>query len=219
VTHEREKAITPAEAAAYWEANAEAWTRHSRAGYDVYRDALNTPAFLAMLPSVSGLLGLDIGCGEGSNTRELARLGASMHAVDVAPTFIRHALATERADPRGILFHVADAVSLPFADDAFDFVTAFMALMDIPDQAHALEEAARVLRPGGAFCSSRSVIRVLIRRTAGCCGRRMARREPSRWRGILMRPKGGWTLGGSERCLARNAHGSPLSGPRDSIEH
>jgi len=91
VTPEREKAVSRAEAAAYWEANAEAWTQHSRAGYDVYRDALNTPAFLTMLPPVSGLLGLDIGCGEGSNTRELVRLGASMHAVDVAPTFILHA--------------------------------------------------------------------------------------------------------------------------------
>jgi SAM-dependent methyltransferase len=120
VTHEREKAITPAEAAAYWKTNAEAWTRHSRAGYDVHRDAY--PAFLAMLPPVSGLLGLDIGCREGSNARELARLGASMQAVDVAPTFIRHALAAERAEPRGILFHVADAFPLPFADGAFAFV-------------------------------------------------------------------------------------------------
>lgn len=34
--------------ARYWETNAEAWSRQSRAGHDVYRDALNTPAFLAM---------------------------------------------------------------------------------------------------------------------------------------------------------------------------
>jgi len=148
VTPER-RAVTPAENAAYWEANAEAWTRHSRAGYDVYRDALNTPAFLAMLPPVSGLCGLDIGCGEGSNTRELARRGAGMHAVDVAPTFIRHALVAENTDPLGIVYHVADAASLPFTDNAFDFATAFMSLMDIPDQAHAFREVERVLRPGG----------------------------------------------------------------------
>jgi hypothetical protein len=47
-----------------WEGNAEAWTHLSRAGYDVYRDRLNTPAFLAMLPDVAGLGGLDVGCGE-----------------------------------------------------------------------------------------------------------------------------------------------------------
>ncbi len=61
--------------AEYWEANAETWTRHARAGYDIYRDALNTPSFMAMLPPVRGLDGLDIGCGEGSNTRRLAELG------------------------------------------------------------------------------------------------------------------------------------------------
>src|SRR5215831_11123397 len=77
-----------AEVAEMWEANAETWTRHARTGYDVYRDALNTPAFLAMLPPISDLHGLDVGCGEGSNTRELARLGARMHAIDVVPTFM-----------------------------------------------------------------------------------------------------------------------------------
>ena len=48
-------AVDAASSAAYWEGNAETWTRHARAGYDVYRDALNTPAFLAMLPDVAGL--------------------------------------------------------------------------------------------------------------------------------------------------------------------
>jgi 2-polyprenyl-3-methyl-5-hydroxy-6-metoxy-1,4-benzoquinol methylase len=72
------------EVARYWEANAETWTRHARAGYDIYRDRLNTPAFLDMLPPVRGLSGLDIGCGEGSSTRELVRRGARMHVIDVA---------------------------------------------------------------------------------------------------------------------------------------
>jgi SAM-dependent methyltransferase len=137
------------EVARHWEANAEAWTRQSRAGYDVYRDALNTPAFLAVLPSVEGLSGLDVGCGEGSNTRQLARLGAAMHAVDIAPTFIRHAQATEDSDPLGIVFLTGDGTALPFADFSFDFVTAFMSLMDMPDQERVLKEIQRVLRPGG----------------------------------------------------------------------
>jgi SAM-dependent methyltransferase len=138
-----------AEVAEMWEANAETWTRHARSGYDVYRDALNTPAFLAMLPQIGGLHGLDLGCGEGSNTRELARRGARMHAIDIAPTFIRHARATEASEPLGITFQVADALSLPFADNSFDFVTAFMSMMDMPDQGRALRETHRVLRPGG----------------------------------------------------------------------
>ena len=59
-----------------WEANAESWTALARAGYDVYRDAFKTLAFLTFLPTVTGLKGLDIGCGEANNTRTLARQGA-----------------------------------------------------------------------------------------------------------------------------------------------
>src|SRR3954447_23795109 len=65
------------EAGRYWDGNAEAWTRLARAGYDVYRDHLNTPAFFAMLPDVAGLSGLGIGCGGGANTRLLARGGGT----------------------------------------------------------------------------------------------------------------------------------------------
>jgi hypothetical protein len=43
----------------FWNANADAWTKLSRAGYDVYRDYLNTPSFLDMLPDVGGLSGCD----------------------------------------------------------------------------------------------------------------------------------------------------------------
>jgi SAM-dependent methyltransferase len=138
-----------ANAVAYWEANAETWTRHARAGYDVYRDALNTPAFLAMLPPVAGLDGLDIGCGEGTNTRHVARLGARMCGIDAAPTFIRHAQAAEDAEPLGIAYRVADGMELPFPEAGFDFAVAFMSLMDMPDQQRALREATRVIRPGG----------------------------------------------------------------------
>jgi 2-polyprenyl-3-methyl-5-hydroxy-6-metoxy-1,4-benzoquinol methylase len=74
-----------------WDENAEVWTALARAGYDVYRDRVNTPAFLAMMPDIKGLRGLDIGCGEGHNTRLLAQRGAAMTAFDISPTFIRHA--------------------------------------------------------------------------------------------------------------------------------
>ncbi len=132
-----------------WEENADAWSRHVRAGYDVYRDALNTPAFLTILPPVSGTSGLDIGCGEGANTRAVARLGAAMTGIDFAPTFIKYAAEAEVADPLGIRYQNADAAALPFADANFDFATAFMSLMDMPHQDLALREARRVLRPGG----------------------------------------------------------------------
>lgn len=137
--------------AAHWEANAETWTKYSRAGYDRYRDALNTPAFLAMLPEVKGLTGLDLGCGEGTNTRNVAELGAAMTGLDIAPTFLRHARETEASDPLGISFALGDGLTLPFGDGHFDFATAFMSMMDVADQQAVLREVRRVLKSGGFF--------------------------------------------------------------------
>jgi SAM-dependent methyltransferase len=102
-----------------------------------------------MLPPVRGLRGLDIGCGEGSNPRQLARLGATMHAIDVAPTFIRHARDVETAEPLGVTYIAGDGTDLPFGAGSFDFAAAFMSMMDMADQGRAFCETARVLRPGG----------------------------------------------------------------------
>ena len=133
----------------YWSSNAEAWTRLARAGYDVYRDYLNTPAFFDLLPNVKGMQGLDVGCGEGHNTRLLAQQGARVRAIDIAEKFLAFAEEAEQEEPLGIDYLVASAVELPFADETFDFATAFMSLMDIPELDLALAEVCRVLKPGG----------------------------------------------------------------------
>src|SRR6516225_4872154 len=78
-----------------WNANAAAWTELSRAGFDVYRDLVNTPAFFALLPPVNGVWCLDLGCGEGHNTRLLADRGAHVVALDVVEAFIRSAVGDE----------------------------------------------------------------------------------------------------------------------------
>lgn len=137
------------EAGRYWDGNADAWTELARAGHDLYRDHLNTPAFFEALPDVAGLAGLDIGCGEGHNTRLLADRGARVTAVDISERFIGHARRSEEETPRGIDYRVASAVELPFADAAFDFAVAFMSLMDVPETDRVLAEAHRVLKPGG----------------------------------------------------------------------
>ena len=137
------------EAGDHWNDSAESWTKLARAGYDVYRDHLNTPAFFAMLPNVEGLSGLDIGCGEGFNTRLLADRGARMNAIDISPVFISYAQQAEEEMPRGIAYQVASAVDLPFADASFDFAAAFMSLMDVPETDRALAECYRVVKPGG----------------------------------------------------------------------
>jgi len=129
-----------------WNANAVAWTELSRAGFDIYRDLVNTPAFFGLLPPVDGLTCLDLGCGEGHNTRLLAARGARVAALDVADSFITAAAGADRS---GIRYLVGDGAALPFRASAFDAVTAFMSLMDVGDPERTLGEMARVVRPGG----------------------------------------------------------------------
>ena len=139
-------AVEPAEIRDSWDANAPAWIELSRAGFDVYRDLVNTPAFLALLPPVEGLLGLDLGCGEGHNTRLLARAGAQLVALDISEPFLDAARAANRS---GIRYALADGADLPFPGESFDFVTAFMSVMEMGDPERALHEVGRVLKPGG----------------------------------------------------------------------
>jgi SAM-dependent methyltransferase len=72
-----------------------------------------------------------------------------MTGVDVSPSFVRYAREPEEAHPLGIRYEFVSAVDLPFEDASFDFVTAFMSLMDIPDTERVLAEIFRVLRPDG----------------------------------------------------------------------
>lgn len=104
-----------------------------------------------MLPQIEGKIGLDIGCGEGSNTRKLAQLGANMVGIDIASAFINAARMAENSDPLGIEYHIGDASQLPFNDGSFDFASSFMCMMDVPDQPGAVSEAFRIIRHGGFF--------------------------------------------------------------------
>lgn len=143
--------MDPQEVVNYWEGNAPVWTDLCRQGYDVYRDLFNAPAFQVLLGDVAGLEGLDVGCGEGYNTRLTAARGARMTAVDPSPTFIRFARQSESEESLGIDYQLALGQELPFGDEAFDFVMATMSLMDMPNPERAMAEAWRVLRPGGFF--------------------------------------------------------------------
>ncbi|MFW9773400.1 MAG: class I SAM-dependent methyltransferase [Promethearchaeota archaeon] len=135
----------------FWDENAENWTTLARLGYDRCRNLINTPAFFKMLPDISGLSGLDIGCGEGYNTRIAAKKGANMTAIDISETFIKYAKESEQLEPLGIKFQIANAVDLPFPDDYYHFIIATMSLMDIADHKKALKEVFRVLKPNGFF--------------------------------------------------------------------
>jgi SAM-dependent methyltransferase len=142
--------------AAAWDGNAAAWTEQVRAGYDKYRELFTWPAFLRLLPhGLAGSRIIDLGCGEGENTRRLARLGARMTGVDLSARMIAAAREAESRDPLGIRYEVGSFTRLDgFPDGSFDAAVSTMALMDSPDLAGAFQAAYRVLRPGASLTFS-----------------------------------------------------------------
>ena len=96
---------------------------------------------------------LETACGTGVVTRQLrTRMPAtvSLVATDFAPPMLDQAKKTLR-DLDGIEFKQADATDLPFEANAFDAVFCQFGAMFFPDKAMGYREAARVLKPGGAF--------------------------------------------------------------------
>ncbi len=86
---------------------------------------------------------LEIGCGEGANLHHLAARGARLFGVDFTFAKARYARRT------GAATACADAAALPFPDGAFDAVLVRDLLHHVPDRARVLDEARRVLVPGG----------------------------------------------------------------------
>ncbi|MFD1744020.1 class I SAM-dependent methyltransferase [Rhizobium helianthi] len=139
----------------HWDRNAEQWARDVRAGFDTYRDHFTLPAFLAILPDLTGLTVIDFGCGEGTNTRLLARQGALMTGIDLSERMLALATAQEEAQPLGITYRRTSFSHCPdIATGNFDAVISTMALMDGPDFAGAMREAHRILKPGGFLAFS-----------------------------------------------------------------
>lgn len=97
---------------------------------------------LDLLPP-PGLRTLDLACGEGRLSRLLRTLGHQVAGVDASPTLVRLAADHDDAPPAVL----GDAGALPFADETFDLVVAYMSLHDIDDMPQAVAEAARVLAP------------------------------------------------------------------------
>lgn len=114
---------------------------------------LERPATLSLLPDVTGLRVLDLGCGPGHYAEELLRRGADVVAVDVTPRMVE--LARERVGDRATVLRADAGEPLAFAEDAtFDVVLAALMLDYIDDWRPLFCELARVLRPGGRFVFS-----------------------------------------------------------------
>ncbi|MET8752745.1 methyltransferase domain-containing protein [Streptomyces sp. NPDC004667] len=138
----------PHERAVYTHGHHESVLRSHR-----WRTAANSAAYL--IPELRpGMRVLDVGCGPGTITADLARLvapGGRVTAVDAAADVLEQAAAHVREhEPAGAVdFAVADVHALDFPDDSFDVVHAHQVLQHVGDPVRALREMRRVCRPGG----------------------------------------------------------------------
>jgi SAM-dependent methyltransferase len=95
---------------------------------------------------------LDLGCGEGYGTAELADKARSAVGIDLAPEAIVHARAAYALP--NVFFLPASATALPFRGASFELVTAFEVIEHLTDWRALLAEGRRLLHPSGVFLVS-----------------------------------------------------------------
>jgi SAM-dependent methyltransferase len=120
-----------------------------------WRTAQNSAAYLiGRLPQEADIL--DVGCGPGTITSDLAVLAAqgSVVGVDAAADVL--AEAQNAAQERGLAnvsFETGDVYHLAFPERSFDVVHAHQLLQHLSDPVAALAEMTRVCRPGGIIAA------------------------------------------------------------------
>ena len=125
----------------------ELWSERADDWAEVQEGVMRS-AFRAGLDALgvgSGTRMLDVGCGAGLVLRLAADRGADVSGLDASPAMVAHAQARVPGAP----IVQGEIEELPFDDEAFDVVTGFNSFQYAARPAHALEEAARVLAPGG----------------------------------------------------------------------
>ena len=116
------------------------------------RTAENSAAYL--LPHVQpGMDLLDVGCGPGSITIELASLVAPGRTVGIDSATAAIDAAKAAPGATAVDFRVADLMSGDLATGSFDVVHAHQVLQHVPDPVVALQQMARLCRPGGIIAA------------------------------------------------------------------
>ena len=100
---------------------------------------------------------LDLGCGVGHGTLALTDYfpDAEVHAVEIGGALLRYAHARAESLGKPVHFHQQDARKLQFDDESFDMVTSEILFHETSrtGMPAILNEAYRVLKPGGAMCN------------------------------------------------------------------
>lgn len=120
-------------------------------------DFTGRPAVFDLCGDVDGLDVIDLGCGEGYCSRELAGRGAaSVRGVELSQEMVDLAISQEQELGQGITYRQGDVAALTDEDASFDLALGVFVYnyVDTDRMRASFREVHRVLRPGGHFVFS-----------------------------------------------------------------
>ncbi|HKK53410.1 MAG TPA: class I SAM-dependent methyltransferase [Myxococcota bacterium] len=139
------------ETEALYDRNAGIWSRNEPRSIS---DFTGRPAIFDLCGDVKGARVLDLGCGEGYCSREMALRGADeVLGIDLSTGMVEQARAREEIDRLGIRYRRGNVVRLETESDRFDLVLAVFVFSYVTceEMERAFREVRRVLAPGGRF--------------------------------------------------------------------
>ena len=142
--------IANVEMAKAWDEEGVGWTRdadrYDASGARLWRRFLDT------VPIAPSDRVLDVGCGTGQSSRDVARLASSgsVHGIDLSVEMLDEARRRSAAEGlTNTTFEHGDAQVHPFEDDAYDIAISRFGALFFNDPAAAFANIARALKPGG----------------------------------------------------------------------
>jgi len=114
---------------------------------DLWAEHMSRYAFAARFAAARDVL--DIGCGTGYGTAELAQTARTAHGIDISADAV--AYAESHYPLTNTTFLTAPANNIPFTNASFSLITAFEVIEHLVDWRELLREASRLLSPDGLF--------------------------------------------------------------------
>ena len=109
--------------------------------------------FLEWLNPNGGLNWIDIGCGSGAFTAQVAEFFSPSHLLGIDPSEAQIEFARNRSIKQPVTFQTGDAMSLQCVDNSMDIATMALVLFFVPDPENALAEMKRVVKPRGIIAA------------------------------------------------------------------
>lgn len=140
----------PTDTRALYDQTATNWSRQQPSSLSDYTAR---PQVMALCEPLAGKHVLDLGCGEGYCSRMLRRRGAEVVGLDVSERMIELARQAELAQPLGIRYDTADAVTADLGNASVDLVVAVFLFnyLGVEQMHKTMANVHRMLKPGGSF--------------------------------------------------------------------